>query len=81
MFSEGKSPLNVEVCWQGGEFHMQQQQYKVEVSSALIKPSDESELQQHLNKMYLEGWKLQSVTPQLYGGTVQSNVYIFERRN
>ncbi|WP_422661315.1 hypothetical protein ACK8P5_12855 [Paenibacillus sp. EC2-1] len=57
------------------------QQYKVEVSEIIISRSDEHELQQHLNQMYNTGWKLHSVTPQLYAGTVQSNVYIFEKKN
>ncbi|MEF2969321.1 DUF4177 domain-containing protein [Paenibacillus sp. M1] len=57
---------------------MEREPYKVEVSKLLI-DATEWEIQEYLNKMFLEGWRLHSVTPMQVNGTVRNIVFIFEK--
>ncbi|MCP3807148.1 DUF4177 domain-containing protein [Paenibacillus sp. Lou8.1] len=58
-----------------------QQQYKTIRVNSLLDPGPIADLEKELNRQYLEGWKLHSITPQTDENGTYCNVAIFERVN
>ncbi|MGM1022119.1 MAG: hypothetical protein ACQEXV_16610 [Bacillota bacterium] len=58
-----------------------QQQYLVISVKALLDPGPIAEWEKELNRLYLNGWKLHSFTPQTDENSVFCNVAVFERNN
>ncbi len=53
--------------------------YKVEVLPGVINTEEGPKIQKMINELEKDGWKLQSVTPQVQDGSTVCNMFIFKK--